>query len=172
MRPAASATRSRMTETASVPRETPSTPMPMPMSMPMPTPMPPEVAAVFAQWPQAARRRLTTVRALVLAAASAQKVGPLIETLKWGQPAFLARPSCGTTVRLDGRHSPDHCAILVHCGTTLVDGWRERFAAELDFDRNRAIVLPTTGPLAREAIVECLTMALTYHRRRRSSRGP
>lgn len=129
--------------------------------------MPAEVARVFATWPPAARSTLATVRDLIYAAAAAKEVGPLTETLKWGQPAYLAESTrSGTTIRLDWQRRTGRCAMLVHCGTTLVDSFRERFADEFEFEKNRAILLPQHGPLPVDAIESCIALTLTYRRQR------
>jgi hypothetical protein len=50
------------------------------------------VAAVFAAYPAALRKRLMALRALVLdVAAKTEGVGRLTETLKWGQRATSRR---------------------------------------------------------------------------------
>ena len=61
------------------------------------------VEAAFAAYPKPLRGRLLTVRSLILGTArEIAGVGPLVECLKWGQPAYLpARPRIDTTVRLD-----------------------------------------------------------------------
>jgi len=52
--------------------------------------MTPEVAAAFDGFPTPVRRRLLEVRSLIFAtAARSNEVGPLTETLKWGEPAYL-----------------------------------------------------------------------------------
>lgn len=59
----------------------------------------PAVAAVFAAYPAGMRKRLLALRALVLdVAAKTEGVGPLTETLKWGQPSYLTdETKSGTT---------------------------------------------------------------------------
>ena len=55
-------------------------------------PMPADVAAVFSGFPERVRRRLLEVRDLIFeTAADIEGVGPLTETLKWGEPAYLTR---------------------------------------------------------------------------------
>ncbi|MHA1572057.1 MAG: DUF1801 domain-containing protein, partial [Alphaproteobacteria bacterium] len=64
----------------------------------------PDVAAVFDAYPAALRRRLMALRQLIFeTAALSEGVGPLTETLKWGQPSYLTQQSgSGTTIRIDG----------------------------------------------------------------------
>ena len=54
----------------------------------------PAVAAVFAAYPAELRDRLMALRRLIFeTAATTEGVGPLEETLKWGQPSYLTRRS-------------------------------------------------------------------------------
>jgi hypothetical protein len=63
--------------------------------------LPSDVAAVYAGFPPEMRARLMEVRALLFDLAGGTGVGPLTETLKWGEPAYLTDASrAGTTVRL------------------------------------------------------------------------
>lgn len=61
------------------------------------------VAAAFASYPEPIRARLLALRRLIFATAAAtQGVGPLEETLKWGQPAYLTPATrAGSTIRID-----------------------------------------------------------------------
>lgn len=126
----------------------------------------PEVAAVFEGYSPKARRTLLGVRKLILeTAASIEGVGPVEETLKWGEPAYLTSESrSGTTIRLAWKPSaPEECAICFHCQTTLVSDFRELFPDVFEFDGNRRIVFaagdrPPRGPLS-----ACIAAALTYH---------
>jgi hypothetical protein len=134
--------------------------------------LPPEVAAAFEAFPGAVRRRLLQVRQLIFnTAATLQGVGPLTETLKWGEPAYLtAATGTGSTIRL-GRAGTSEatCAVLFNCRTTLVESFRERFADSFAYDKNRALLLSTTGRLPAGPLSSCLAMALTYHRRGRAA---
>jgi hypothetical protein len=135
--------------------------------------MPPQVAAVFDAFPTEVRFRLLEVRQLIFATAAAiDTVGPLSETLKWGEPAYLTDATkSGSTIRLgESPISPDDCAILFNCHTTLVDSFQERFPGVFLYQGNRAILLRANEPLPELALTECLGMALTYHRRSRACR--
>ena len=131
--------------------------------------MPAMVAAVFAAFPAGVRARLLEVRDLVFeTAADIEGVGPLRETLKWGEPAYLTEATrSGSTIRLGWfRSSERDCAVLFNCRTTLVDDFRERFPGVFVYEKNRAIVLDAIKPLPKAPLSSCLGMALTYHRRR------
>lgn len=128
--------------------------------------MPEAVARTFAGYPEALRTRLTELRALVFDTSAAEpEIGPLEETLKWGEPAYLTRASrSGSTLRLGPvRTDPAACALYVNCNTVLVDTFRSRHPG-LDCRGNREVRLTLEGPLPRAALAECIVLTLTYHR--------
>jgi len=131
-----------------------------------------DVANAFASVPPRARKRLLELRALLFEVATeTSDVGPLEETLKWGEPAYLTSVSgSGTTVRLGwNEKAPERVAVLVHCQTTLVDTFRT-LHPELCHAGNRAIHLDVQAPIPKAALRRCLTLALTYKRDRRAAR--
>ncbi len=124
------------------------------------------VAAVFQEYPDAVRDRLLALRALIFeTAARTEGVGPLVETLKWGQPAYLPeRRGTGTTVRIDAlKAGPPRYALYVHCQTSLISTFREIYPDRFRYEGNRAIVFAAEDEIAREALAHCIAMALTYH---------
>lgn len=124
----------------------------------------PRVESVFAAYPPEMRTGLLELRRIVFAAAETAGVGPLIESLKWGQPAYRpARPRVGTTVRIDALGDPDRYGVFFHCRTDLVSTFRVLYPQEFSFQGNRALVLPAGGDLPAEALKHCLSLALTYH---------
>jgi Domain of unknown function (DU1801) len=133
------------------------------------SPMPAEVAVVFSAFPASVRARLLEVRDLIFETAAAiEGVGPLTETLKWGEPAYLTQAtSSGSTIRLGWLRSSERaCAVLFNCRTTLVDDFRNQFPDVFAYEKNRAILLDARKPLPEAPLRSCLGMALTYHRRR------
>ena len=132
------------------------------MSIPAP---PDAVAAALDRLPDALHARLHTVRALIFAVAADAGVGPLSETLKWGEPAYLTPGRTGTTIRLGvSKTARDQVALFVHCQTTLIDGFRDHFADTFAYEGNRALIL-RPGPIPEAALAQCIRAALTYHRR-------
>lgn len=126
---------------------------------------PPAVQAVFDGYPLSARDRLLALRALVFGTAEGlPKVGPLTETLKWGEPAYLTELSkSGATVRLAwSRKRPDVTGLFVNCRTSLVSTWREFYGDELTLVGNREIRLSLAEPLPLSPLAHCIAMALTY----------
>lgn len=134
------------------------------------TPEPgPRVARAFEAFPPAVRPKLLALRRLIFETAeSTEGVGPITETLKWGEPAYLTEASgAGTTIRLGWKAAaPTRYALYLHCRTSLVDDFRALFPDALSFEGNRAIVFEQSDPLPREPLALCIAMALTYHRRK------
>jgi len=134
-----------------------------------PLPVPPDIAEALSQHSETVRARLLEVRELIFAVAEeTEGVGPITETLKWGEPAYLTEVSrSGTTIRL-GRTAaaPEDCAVLFNCKTTLIETFRYHFDDVFAFDGNRALILPATGLLPRAPLMLCLRAAMTYHRRK------
>ncbi|HEY1862518.1 MAG TPA: DUF1801 domain-containing protein [Roseiarcus sp.] len=131
--------------------------------------MPADVAAAFAAFPERVRARLLEARDLIFkTAADIEAVGPLKETLKWGEPAYLTEITrSGRTIRLGwSRSSERECAVLFNCRTTLVDDFHIQFPDAFAYEKNRAILLDAREPLPKAPLTTCLAMALTYHRRR------
>jgi Domain of unknown function (DU1801) len=132
-------------------------------------PMPADVSAAFAAFPERVRARLLEVRDLVFeTGANIEGVGPLTETLKWGEPAYLTEATrSGSTIRLGWfRSSERECAVLFNCRTTLVHDFRERFPGVFTYEKTRAILLDAREALPKAPLSTCVGMALTYHRRR------
>ena len=134
--------------------------------------LPREVSRVFEAFPAPIRRRLLEVRKLIFATAKAHDdVGPLTETLKWGEPAYLTEESgSGSTIRLGRVKDSERPAILFNCKTTLVDTFRERFPDQFEYRQTRALLLDFAGALPKQELTVCLSLALTYHLDRRRKR--
>jgi len=124
-------------------------------------------AAVFATYPPEIRKQVMRLRQLVLdTAAELPEVDEVEETLKWGEPSYVTK--IGSTIRLGWKASdPDNCKLLFHCGTRLVDTFRELYRDEFAFEGNRAIVLHKNADLPIELLKHCISLALTYHRRKK-----
>lgn len=126
----------------------------------------PRVAEVFERYPDDVRERLLFLRELVLeTAAETEGVETLEETLRWGEPSYIA--DRGTTLRMDWKEStPDQYALYVHCQTTLVETWTELHGDYLSFEGNRAIVFQIDDEVPVDELRHCISLALTYHDRK------
>jgi len=131
------------------------------------------VSAAFEAFSEPTRIQLLRIRRLIFTVAEKTPgVGPLTETLKWGEPAYLTAASrSGSTIRLGASKSQANmAAILFNCRTTLVETFRAHFPDAFAYQGNRAILIPSSVPLPESALAICLAMALTYHQRPRSER--
>src|SRR5262245_40711930 len=72
-----------------------------------------DVQSVFKAYPPALRAKLMALREILFdTAAMTEGVGPLTETLKWGQPSYLTEETgSGTTVRIDRLKAADGYAV-------------------------------------------------------------
>lgn len=125
----------------------------------------PAATAAFDTYPAPARRQLLALRKLILdTARKTEGVGPLEETLKWGQVSFLTSASrSGSTIRIDRVKSKgDQVAVYFHCQTNLVETFRERYP-ELTYSGTRAILLDAKRELPEAKLRHCVALALTYH---------
>ncbi|MDR3427436.1 DUF1801 domain-containing protein [Silvimonas sp.] len=129
----------------------------------------PMVEAVFSGYPEPARSKLLFLRQLIFEVAAATPgVGPLQETLKWGEPAYLTSVSgSGSTVRMACKaKTPDQYALYFICHTGLVATFRTLFPDALRFEGDRAIVFGLDNEVPVDAVALCLKMALSYHRKK------
>jgi hypothetical protein len=123
------------------------------------------MAAVFSSYPEPVKTKLLALRKLILDTAHATEgVGPIEETLKWGQASFLTSESrSGSTIRIDRAKGADsQVAVFFHCQTNLVETFRE-LHPELRYSGNRAILLDARAKLPEASLRHCIALALTYH---------
>ncbi len=128
-----------------------------------------DVDAAFERYPKAVRDQLRAVRKLVLdTAREMDGVGPLTETLKWGEPAYLTEATgAGSTIRLGWSKAwPERAAIYFNCKTTLLASFRAAFPDTFQFEGDRAILLPLDRPIPDAPLKLCIGLALTYHQRK------
>jgi hypothetical protein len=129
----------------------------------------PAVEAAFEAYPKPLKARLLALRRLIFdAARTVEGVGPLQETLKWGQPSYLTpQTKSGSTIRIDRMKSANQYAIYFHCQTNLVETFRELYPTELSYSGNRAIILNAADAVPEPALRHCVALALTYHLNKR-----
>jgi hypothetical protein len=128
------------------------------------------VADVFRSYPPLIRSKLVVLRHLIFQTAEVTDgVGPISETLKWGEPAYLTPATkAGSTIRIGWKASaPQQYAMYFNCQTTLVDTFRTLFP-ELDFEGNRAILFDESEDVDLDSLAVCVEAALTYHLRKKT----
>lgn len=125
-----------------------------------------EVRGVFEAYPARLRADLLALRELIFDTADeTEGIGALVETLKWGQPAYVpSKPRTGSTVRIDALKSTEPMyGIFFHCQTTLISTFRELYGSRFMFQGERAIVFSQGEKVPRNALGHCIALALTYH---------
>jgi hypothetical protein len=129
----------------------------------------PAVKAVFDAYPEPARGRLMALRRLILeTAAATEGVGPLEETLKWGQPSYLTpRSKSGSTIRIDRLKSGGY-GLFFNCQTSLIETFRAHYPDDFRFTGNRGIEFGDDEAVPEAALRHCVALALTYHLRKRA----
>ena len=134
----------------------------------------PAVAAKFEAYPPAVRRKLLALREVVYrTAASTPGVSEIVETLKWGEPAYVTKAKTGSTFRMDWKSKdPGHYRMYFHCQTNLVETFRTLFPNDFQFEGNRALVFSMSEQVPADELSVCMALALTYHLAKAShSRG-
>ena len=128
------------------------------------------VAALFRSYPPAVRAKLLALRELVIdVAARTPGVGPLTETLKWGQPSYLTEETgAGTTVRLGRLKTSEGCALYFHCQSGLVGRFRDLYGDTFRYEGERALLFGPGKRLPVTALRHCIGLALTHHLRKKS----
>ena len=123
----------------------------------------PGVQEKFDSFPADFRKRLLFLRELIFdTATETDGVGNLKETLKWGEPSYLVKG--GSTIRIDWKKTaPKQYAMYFHCGTKLVDTFKELYQDKFEFEGNRAIVFQADDDIAVDPLKHCISLALTYH---------
>lgn len=137
--------------------------------------IPDDVAAVYDAYPPKGRKALLEVRTLILETAQQNPdIGPITETLKWGEPSYLTEATgSGSTIRLGcPKSAAFEPMMFFNCQTTLVEDFREMFSDALEFQGNRAVKLNIDCDENADILRTCILAALTYHfRKRRKQRS-
>ena len=123
----------------------------------------PAFPAKFETYPVEIRPKLERLRDLVVeTAAEAENVHEIEETLKWGEPSFIAKK--GSTIRMDWKEKkPDQYAIYFKCTSKLVPTFKEVFGNTFNYETTRAIVFGLEEEIPEAELKECIGLALEYH---------
>ncbi len=121
------------------------------------------VRQVFDTYTKVIEEKLLSIRKLIYEVARETKgVGPLTETLKWGEPSYLTEQSqSGSMIRLHSKSAKSY-GIYFHCQTSLVRTFRELYSDKLHFEKNRGILFTPFDKIPTEILKVCFTHALTY----------
>ena len=123
----------------------------------------PAVEQKLQNYPAHIQPKMEALKALIIeTAAEIGTIHKLEETLKWGEPSYLAPK--GSTLRMDWKEkSPEQYALYFKCTSQLVPTFREIFGDQLKFENNRAIVFCLNEEIPTAALKTCIRMALCYH---------
>lgn len=122
----------------------------------------PEVRTKFKSYPKDIAPKLNYLRELVLEVAEESGINELEETLKWGEPSYLAKK--GSTLRMDWKaKTPSQYAMYFKCTSKLVETFRKVYGDVFQYEKNRAIVFGLENEIPERELKECIRMALTYH---------
>lgn len=121
------------------------------------------INTVLSGYPQPQRVKLEELRNIVHATAkNIAEIEELEESLKWGQPSFVAKPKgLGSSVRIDKRD--EGVSVYFICNTGLVDKFRTIYPDQFNYIGNREIHFALDDDLNEDALSHCIAMALTYH---------
>ncbi len=124
----------------------------------------PEVEVVFNNYTSIVREKLLQLRQLILETASeTEGIYELEETLKWGEPSYLAKK--GSTIRIDWKESkPDQYAMYFKCTSKLVSTFKMLYGDKFTFEDNRAIIFSMNDKIPVLELKHCISLALIYHR--------
>lgn len=123
-----------------------------------------QVANAFAAFPSDASAGLLRLRDLIFDVADDLPNAPAItETLKWGQPAYLAPK--GSTLRL-GVPKRAKFAIFVHCQSRLIADFEAVFPKADRIEGNRAVLFNQVDEIDADRHGWLIARALTYHLQR------
>ncbi|MGY3571881.1 DUF1801 domain-containing protein [Vibrio paucivorans] len=119
----------------------------------------------FDQLPPQGRSRAKELRRLISSIAEQNHLGPIEESLKWGEISFSV--AGGSPIRMDCKvSSPESFFVYFHCQTKLVDTFRELYPNLCTYHGNRALEFHSSEPLSSTELSHCIELALTYHKRK------
>lgn len=123
----------------------------------------PRMESKFETYPPEVMERLTYLRKLILeVAAESETIFELEETLKWGEPSYLAKK--GSTIRIDWKaKAPDQYAMYFKCTSKLVDTFKEVHGDTFNYENSRAVLFKLDDEVPVAALKRCINAALNYH---------
>lgn len=123
----------------------------------------PQVDEKFDAYPAEIKAKLSYLRSLIIETATeCEPLNQLEETLKWGEPSYLAKK--GSTIRIDWKpKTPHQYAMYFKCTSKLVPTFRAIYGDLFSYENNRAILFGLDDSIPTQELKSCIEMALTYH---------
>ena len=118
---------------------------------------------VIGSYDMPVQKKLLNLRRLILEAAEeTEQVQKLEETLKWGEPSYVAKK--GSTIRIDWKEkNPEQYAVYFKCTSKLVPTFKLFFGDLFTYEGNRAIVFDLKEEVPEKELKQCIAAALRYH---------
>ena len=124
----------------------------------------------FSIYPKPVRTKLLVLRQMIFdVAKKTPGVGKLEEALRWGQPSYITlETGSGSTIRIDQiQNEPRKYAMYFICTSGLIEDFKELYKDDMKFAGNRSIVFDVEDRLPEAALRHCISLALTYHSRKK-----
>ncbi|MCY4101293.1 MAG: DUF1801 domain-containing protein [Rhodobacteraceae bacterium] len=123
----------------------------------------PNVEITFYEFPEPRRELLFDLRDMIYRVSEAdERIGDLSEELRWGDPSYITtQTNSGSTVRL-GLFGKTKVVLLFHCKTSLVEDFKQKYSNELEYSKNRVIVIDPLSVPPTEILENCIHASLTY----------
>jgi hypothetical protein len=130
----------------------------------------PEVENIFLAYPEPLRSSLLEIREMIFAQAVLLNI-PITETIRWWQASYIpVAKNTGTTIRID-TFGDTQVAIFFNCKTSIVQDIKNRFADQIQYSKNRAIVFNAEQALPTEIIKYAIQAGLTYFKQKKTGRA-
>lgn len=121
-----------------------------------------DVDAKFNSYPVAIKPKMKFLRELVFKTAEEIGIEHLEETLKWGEPSYIAPK--GSTLRMDWKDKkPNQYALYFKCTSKLIISFIEVFGDTFNYENHRAILFKLDDKIPVKELKKCIVAALTYH---------
>ena len=115
----------------------------------------------FERYPVNVARVLNQIRYLIFSVAAKDDIDALDETLKWGEPSYIAKN--GSTIRLDYKeNTPKQVFLYFNCKTSLIETFKEVYGDTFNYAGNRAIIFQLNQQIPVKELSHCISMALHY----------
>lgn len=116
----------------------------------------------FDSYPTEIKPKMEYLRKLILEVAEDIKLTHLEETLKWGEPSYIAKK--GSTLRMDWKaKTPDQYAMYFKCTSKLVFTFKEVYGDLFNYETTRAIVFKLDDHVPAKELKQCMQAAMSYH---------
>lgn len=122
------------------------------------------VKAAYDAFPPEVRDMALMLRDLIFSVAwDTPEVGPIEETLKWGQPSYLtSETKSGSTLRI-GMAKNGGAALFAHCATDIISTYASTFPDADQVEGNRAVIFTSPDKIVPERLGLLIYHGLTYH---------